>query len=349
MAILDRFRTHPRQKHPDPAVRLAFVQEIPLSEHELLAEMAREDDDARVRRAAVGKLLNPAALGAIAATDADEHVRLEAAAMLRDVALEAFEGIGETESLSAVDALTDARALANVAKSAPREATAVRALARVIEGQDQRILGSVARHAEHESVRRAAFESLQDLDEIRGVALTSEFREPALAAVDRIADRESLEQIAARAKNKAAARRARTLIRETEERAAQDAADQSAQRAAAAAEATAARTAEARALEAAQRLRDDAERQAALEAGRAEAAARQRLIDDAAARRREAQDVADQARREAAAEAARKDAERRAARLVELADDAARVAAVEDIASARRQFGVVRREWADVS
>ena len=37
MALLDRFRTQSRHKNPDPAVRLAFVQEIPLEERELLA------------------------------------------------------------------------------------------------------------------------------------------------------------------------------------------------------------------------------------------------------------------------------------------------------------------------
>ena len=38
MALLDRFRTHPGHKNPDAAVRLQFVQELPLDERELLAE-----------------------------------------------------------------------------------------------------------------------------------------------------------------------------------------------------------------------------------------------------------------------------------------------------------------------
>src|SRR5438067_2198198 len=59
MALLDRFRAQPRQKHADPAVRLAFVQELPISEREVLAEIVREDADARVRRAAAAKLLDP--------------------------------------------------------------------------------------------------------------------------------------------------------------------------------------------------------------------------------------------------------------------------------------------------
>src|SRR5207249_8903295 len=129
MALLDRFRTQPRQKHPDPAVRLAFVQEIPLDERELLAEIARDDTDARVRRAAVAKLMNPAALGGIARHDADEGVRSHALTMLRDIALESFEGIGEGESLVAIDelaALPDPKALATIAKTSAVEAPAQR-------------------------------------------------------------------------------------------------------------------------------------------------------------------------------------------------------------------------------
>jgi uncharacterized protein DUF349 len=349
MALLDRFRAQPRQKHPDPTVRLAFVQEIPLSEHDLLTEVAREDADARVRRAAVAKLLDPAALSAIAKDDADESVRAEAASMLRDLALESFEGVGEAESLGAVDLLTDLRTLAAVAKSAPREAVAVRALARIVDERDPRVLGSIARHAEHESVRRAAFDSLQEHGEVLGVALNSEFREPALAAVDRVTDRDELEQIANRGKNKSAAKRARALVREMDERAAQEAAAADAARVAAEAEAAAAHAAEARAFEDAQRSRDEAEHQAAADRARADEEARRQVENEAAARRREEHEAADRVRREAAEAETRKETERRRGRLAELADEASRVAGVEDAASARRQFGVIRREWTDVS
>jgi hypothetical protein len=127
MALLDRFRTQTRQKHADPAVRLAFVQEIPIDERDLLAEIARDDTDARVRRAAVAKLMDTAALAVVAKDDADEGVRAQAVTMLRDIALEAFEGLGETESFAAIDALTtlpDARTLAGIAKSGTRESVA---------------------------------------------------------------------------------------------------------------------------------------------------------------------------------------------------------------------------------
>src|SRR5262249_41000307 len=114
MAILDRFRTQVRHKHPDAAVRLAFVQEIPLEERELLTEIAREDADPRVRRSAVAKLMDPSALAAIARDEADPQVKAQAIGMLRDIALEAFEGIGERESHAALDALDDPKTIVGI-------------------------------------------------------------------------------------------------------------------------------------------------------------------------------------------------------------------------------------------
>ena len=349
MALLDRFRTQSRHKNPDPAVRLAFVQEIPLEERELLTEIAREDTDPRVRRAAVSKLMDPAALAGVARDDADEHVRTQANDMLRDIALEAFEGVGEAESGAAVDALADMKTLVGIAKNASRESVAMRALARV---SDQHVLGSIARHAEHEPVRLAAYERLKDQGEILSLALNSEFRDPTVAAVDRITDRGELEQIASRAKNKSASKRARGILREAEERVAQEAAAAeaaaraSAELAQAAAKAAAdwaaEREAEARAAET---TRAAAESDAGNEQARAQAAEQDREQQAAAERAREEQAAAERARAEAAAEEAQKDAARRHARLNELADEAVKTAPIEDLAAARRLFSVIRREW----
>src|SRR3954462_8176262 len=154
MALLDRFRTHPGRKNPDAGARLQFVQELPLDERDLLLEVAREDADPRVRRAAVSKLMDPPALASVAKSDADEQVRAQALSMLRDIALEAFEGLGERDSLAAVAAIDDPKTLLGIPKNASRGATAAAALARAADGHG---VGSIARHATHESVRRAAF------------------------------------------------------------------------------------------------------------------------------------------------------------------------------------------------
>ena len=340
MTLLDRFRAQPRQKHPDPAVRLGFVQEIPITERDLLAEIARDDTDVRVRRAAVGKLMDPVALGGFA-TDSEPSVREQAAAMLRDIALEAFEGVTETDSLAAVEALSDTKALALVAKSAVSEAVAGRALDRV---SDPHVAGSIARHAEHESVRRRAFDSLRDPGEILSVALNCEFREPASTAVERITDRAELEQVSARARNKGASKRARAILREIEEREAREREDrhreeqERRQQAALEAQqlADAAATSEADATHAT--------------AGAAEAAAPGSAADEAAAREADAEQRRQHDERQRQArEAADLEAERHRARQSELAEEAARIAAMEDFGAARRQFTVVRREWVDVT
>ena len=345
MALLDRFRAQPRQKHVDPAVRLGFVQELPLEERELLAEIAREDPDTRVRRAAVAKLMDPAALGSVAKSDADEAVREQATGMLRDIALEGFEGVGEAESLAAVatlGGLHDLKTLAVVAKTAPREATAAHALAGIT---DSHVLGSIARHSEHESVRHSAFDALRDSSEIFSVAINSDFKDPTLSAVERFTERPELEQIAARARNKSAAKRAKMILREMDEEIARAAAAEKDAEAAAIAEAEAARAAERAAAAREQAARESAMRQAAEDARRAEETERARAHEEAEAHRRAEHDAAERARREAEEDAARKETERRRARQAELADEAVKTAALEDLAAARRQFTLIRREW----
>lgn len=339
MTLLDRFRTQSRDRHPDPAVRLAFVDELPLDNRETLAAVAREDDDPRVRKAAVAKLMAPSVLAAIARDDHDDAVRGQALTMLRDIALEAFEDAGEPESLEAVDALTDLRMLGQIAKTAVREPVALRALARIA---DVHVLGSVARHAVVEAVRAAAIDALRaraERAELLAVAMNADFKDAALAAMEGIADRETLDLVIARGKNKSAVKRARGLVREMEEQAAGEAA-------AAAAERTAQLVAEhpavpesldeivspphgdplAKALAEPAGLASDADEHAPVGASAAAA------VDEAAAREAEL-DVA-----------------RRQARLRELVEMAvASAASGGDLASARRTFGAIAREWRDVS
>jgi hypothetical protein len=333
MTLLDRFRTQP-QRHADPAVRLAYVGEIPLTERDVIAAIAREDEDARVRKAAVAKLMDPGALSTISRDDRDESVRAEAVSMLRDIALEAFEGVGENDSLEAVDALTDLRSLAQIAKTAGREIVALRALSRI---SDAHSLGSIARHAASEAARRGAFERVRaDRAEILAVALNSEYKDTALAAVDLVSDREELEQIATRGRNKSAAKRARAIVREAEER--ERAPDFVAEVRLKPDPTSATRAGETDAASAAARVAE-AER---VGAGAAEARAEQQ--------RRKAEEAAEHERLQAAAdeEARRILTERRHVRLAELVEAAGTVASDADLAAARKNLGAIRREWKDL-
>jgi hypothetical protein len=359
MTLLDRFRTQQPQKHPDAAVRLAYLEELPLTDRDAIAAMAREDDDPRVRKAAAAKLMDPVALASIVRDDADESVRAQALGMLRDIAVEAFEGVGETESLEAVEAIADPRALAHVAKTAAREITALRALSRI---DDARLLGSVARHAVVEPVRRGAFESLRERGEhaeLAAVAMNSDFKDTALSAVELVTDRAELEQIAVRARNKASSRRARAMVRELDapeglvsEPAVPDPLDATATpphgdpllpalepppveesvflHVAEPVEHPAAAVAPSPALD----VETEHER-----------VARQEREEHEAAERRE-RETQEAVARETSLKA---EHERRQARLAELVVEAAASAAETDLAAARKRFAVVRREWTDLS
>jgi hypothetical protein len=345
MTLLDRFRTQPPLKHPDPVVRLSYIQEVSIDERALLAAVAREDEDARVRRAAVAKLMDPTALGAVASSDTDDGVREKAIAMLRDIALDAFEGLAEGECLAAVEAISDARTLAAIAKSASREEVALRALSRV---NDVRALGSIARHAQLEPIRMAALAAVQDRSELLSVASNSDFKDTALAAIERLSDRVDLEQLAARGKNRTAVKRARGILREMDERA----------EAQAAAEARAVRVAreqqeaevEAQRAEEARRRADEEarDREAAAAWVEAEASRGRAYLEARAAQEREEQLARDRQRLEAQAEEDRRRAEEQAAverqRAAERAEAEAREARVRQGALTRLTQLAVRVE-----
>jgi hypothetical protein len=59
MGILERLRPTPRWKHADPAVRSAAVYDLGPDDGEALRALARDDAEARVRRAAVSRLDDP--------------------------------------------------------------------------------------------------------------------------------------------------------------------------------------------------------------------------------------------------------------------------------------------------
>ncbi|MBK5297938.1 MAG: DUF349 domain-containing protein [Vicinamibacteria bacterium] len=220
MGILDRFKTQPKWKHADAAVRLAGVHELPEGEQDVLAEVARTDDDARVRKAAVGKLGTVGTLAEILRADADESVRDQAAGVLLDIALGAFEA-DQASSLAALDAFGVLPAAAAqkqivlVAKTAKRESVSQAALGRLAD--DPKALATVARRSEHAPVRMSALGRLSDADEIAATALKSSFRDVATAALERVTDRAAVKAIATRAANPAAARRARVILRAFEE------------------------------------------------------------------------------------------------------------------------------------
>jgi Domain of Unknown Function (DUF349) len=327
MTLLDRFRSLPALKHPDPDVRLEYVEGLSIDERELLASAAREDESPRVRRAAVRKLINPSTLGLVARDDADAGVRAQAISMLRDIALDVFEEAAEADGVAAVEALPDPKILSHIAKTTTRQAVAERALERLT---DPRARGSVARHAELESIRRAALDSLHDRDDVIAVAMNSSFKDTAVLAVERLTDRADFEQIASRSNNKAAIKRARAILRDMDERAAPDAAaalpvSESSNETVPAGEHEIARQEDG--------AKADEMRALAEEQARAEAEAARARDERVAAERAVADDEA------------RKQAERTRQRLVELVTEIEAAVSDQDLRSAKRRQGLVQREW----
>jgi uncharacterized protein DUF349 len=206
MALLDRFRAHPAWQSPDPQVRAAAVRQLGADQAELLASIARTDEDPRVRRAAVQRLDDPAALAERARGDDDEAVRQEATGRLLHMA-EAAEDVAIGEA--ALAGLADTRHLSTVAREARLASIRAAAVARL---DDPRALASVAKGAADPATRQAALDAIHDPAALADVALKSEHKDVAVAATARLEDGDALEAVAARARNSAAARRARAVL-----------------------------------------------------------------------------------------------------------------------------------------
>ncbi len=255
--------------------------------------------------------------------------------MLRDIALDAFEGVSEASGLAAVDALDDARTLAQIAKTSLRESVGRRVLARLEQtgGSHIVLVGGAAG-----STRADPPERVRATPRSRGHSgRRAQLRFQGYGGVGRRSarDRDDLEQVAERAKNKAAAKRARQILRERDERAAQEIA---------AAQAAEAEAANAAAAEATRLAREDRARAAEDAAKAAEEA---RVLAEAQALERsqeEAREVAERAAREAEERQTREAAEHGARESAEqaAAEEAARRRQAEDAEARTRREGLSR-------
>jgi hypothetical protein len=222
MSFLDRFKPQPKYRNPDPAIRLAGVAELPDDpEHwGVIAELAASDEDVRVRRAAIARIGVPGYLARLARTERDESLRRELGERL--VAIANAPADTDTDASAALEGLSDPKHFASVAKVSPHEAVRTAALARI---QDAKMLGSVARHATDARIALDAVARVSDQAELLAVAAKTDHREAGIAALDRAVEatppsterRELLDGIATRAKSKAVAKRARTLLQEIDE------------------------------------------------------------------------------------------------------------------------------------
>jgi hypothetical protein len=210
MGILEKLRPQPRWKHTDPTVRVAAVYELGPDESEALHAIAREDGEARVRRAAVTRIDEADVLADIAATDPDEEVRAEAVRSLAGIAAEADDPAHATKAVRQLLALGRTKEIVLVA----RDSSSADVRASVVDLlDDQKGLAAISRHAQDSSTRLRALARLTDADEVLHVALKAEHTDAAVAALETIENYEALTAIAQRARNKVAVRRARAKLR----------------------------------------------------------------------------------------------------------------------------------------
>ncbi|MGB2716870.1 MAG: DUF349 domain-containing protein [Vicinamibacterales bacterium] len=217
MAFLDRFKPQPKWRHADAAVRTAAVAEIPGDdEHRaVLVELAAQDPDPRVRRAAIERLDRAEDLVGLVRTEGHEDLRRLTAERLVRIATTPADNDGE--AALALAGLDDQRHLSTVAKESPFDTVRTAALGRV---RDVRALGSIARHASDSQTAFEAVLRIADRAELVNVALKTDHKDAGLAALEQIAGsedpagnlRETLDTVAVRAKNKGVSKQARAMV-----------------------------------------------------------------------------------------------------------------------------------------
>jgi hypothetical protein len=215
MGLLEKLRSQPRWKHADPAVRLEGLHEIDEAEQDVLIGLAKDDPDARVRRAAAARLTDATALAAVVRNEVEPPVQEAAVLRLADRAARADEA-DALAAVAALAALGRSKELATVARSEGAEVVRRRAVEHIA---DIRALGGIARHAADTGARLLAVERLSDAEELAAVALRGDHADAAVAAIDRLGEpsTDTLNGIAQRARTKATQKRARALLRAREE------------------------------------------------------------------------------------------------------------------------------------
>lgn len=211
MAISDLFRS--KHKHSDPAVREEAVRTLGAEDAEMLASIAREDEAESVRRLAIERLADADLLIEVAGVQTDPELRRLAEARVSGLLVARLPRTPNDEAramLGKLATLSDQRGLTQIVVTGSTDA-AVRALAfdRI---SDARALADVARSNAAPQTRLAAIQRMTEVAVLRAIAIDEQHKEVALAALDRIADPEVVEAIALKAKTKAARARARRVL-----------------------------------------------------------------------------------------------------------------------------------------
>ena len=218
MSVLERFASPIRSR--DAAVRLKAVQKHPPEDTGTLADLARSDPDARVRKEAVRRLEAPRVLLELTGDAGDEAARRLARSRSEALLVKiAADDRDEQESRRALGLLVPLRAVAEVACRAHFEAIRAEALARLTaiptEAADRdAALATVAGRATEPALRSHALEAISSPSGLLQVAVAADDRESAQAAVRRLEDPELLLTAATGSSSKSVRRLARRRAEE---------------------------------------------------------------------------------------------------------------------------------------
>ena len=143
MKLLERFRNQPAWQSDDPSVRLDAVKSLPdgADVDDVLLDVVLQDDDLRVRLAAVGRMTDrERRVSLLKEPDVDDETR---SAVTNGVTALVVELTDEAVADQAIRALKDERALGVVARTAENESIGLVALQYVVT---DKALSAVARN-----------------------------------------------------------------------------------------------------------------------------------------------------------------------------------------------------------
>ena len=156
-------------QHSDPDIRLAAVESLKDKQQKVFQQMAAQDEDPRVRQAAIGRLQDPFQLAQLSKEDPDPATRLRAVAQLEDEDLlrRLLEDAEDPQVVVAVaEKLGD---LAPILEQVRRTAdTAL--FANVLDRLEASALVDMAHQAPSEGIARMAIEALQREEDLETLA-----------------------------------------------------------------------------------------------------------------------------------------------------------------------------------
>lgn len=218
MSVLERFASPLRSR--DASVRVKAVQKHPPEDTDTLAGLARSDPDPRVRKEAVRRLEAPRVLLELIDTAGDDTARRLARSRGEALLVKiAADDRDLAESRRALQLIAPARGIAEVASRARFEAVREEALERLIalppdSPERDPALSTVAGRAAEPRTRSRALDAIGSPAGLLQLAVSTEDRESAQAAVRRLEDPELLLAAASNASSKSVRRLARRRAEE---------------------------------------------------------------------------------------------------------------------------------------